>query len=273
MEKTFKDGIFAHSSYREYLNAKFSLLPKRGHGIRNKLATALRCEPSYVSRVLQGGAHFSLEQADLTNIFLGHSDEESTYFLLLVQRERAGTETLRKRFERDLEEIRRKRLILKHRFRSENEISEKDQFIYFSQWLNAAVHVALTIPSLQEKEALSQHFGLPVSKIAQILDFLVSLGLAEEVQSKYVTGNARLHLGNDSPLIAKNHIDWRLQSIRSLEKDEGPGLHYSSVVSVAEKDFERLKAKLVLAIEEFKTEVRNSPPEKLCGFTMDLFDV
>lgn len=271
MKNLLEDGIFGYLDYKEYLRVRLKLFPKSGHGVKTRLAQALRCEPSYVSRVLEGNAQFSLEQADLINTFLGHSDDEATYFLLLVQIERAGTENLRKRFSRDLEEIRKRRLVLKHRLKVENTISERDQYVYFSQWIYAAVHVALTVPHLQRKDELAKYFGLPLSKISKVLDFLVSLGLAVQERERFVTGSARFHLGNDSPLIAKNHIDWRLQAIRNLERDEGSDLHYSSAVSIGAKDVERLKATLVRAIENFKAEVRESPAETLCAFALDFY--
>jgi len=51
---------------------------------------------AFVSQILNEVSIFSLEQAEGLNSLLGHSADESDFFLLLVQCGRAGTHALRK---------------------------------------------------------------------------------------------------------------------------------------------------------------------------------
>jgi hypothetical protein len=56
----------------------------RYHG----LSRAIGCQTAYTAQVLKGTAHFSLEQAEAINDFLGHPEEQGHLLLLLIQRER-----------------------------------------------------------------------------------------------------------------------------------------------------------------------------------------
>lgn len=73
-------------------------------------------------------------------------------------------------------------------------------------------------------------------------------------------------------MISKFHTNWRVQAIRSLDREEfGQDLHYSSAISIAEADFPRIKGMLVKAIEEIKAVIRESEAEAAYSFSLDLF--
>src|SRR5687768_11246698 len=100
-----KDTVFDYRDYKKYLNDFIKNQASGGHGYRSKIAEALRCHITYISQVLNKDAHFSLEQADELNSFLGHTKDESHYFLLLVQVARAGTHSLRSKFQEQIDLI------------------------------------------------------------------------------------------------------------------------------------------------------------------------
>src|SRR4051812_4695342 len=108
--------VFQFDDYKAYLNERLDD-PARGggRGSRSRLSAAMGCQTAYTAQVLKGGAHLSLEQAEAANEFLGHSEEEGAFLLLLVQLARAGTLKLRQRFHREVEKTRRARLLLKNR--------------------------------------------------------------------------------------------------------------------------------------------------------------
>src|ERR1700733_19454 len=110
-----QNSVFDYKEYKRYLRDFIRSQPSGGHGLRSKIAEALSCHITYVSQVLNKGAHFSLEQADELSRFLGHTKDEGNYFLLLVQVERAGTTSLKNKFKDQIEVIREKRLVLKDR--------------------------------------------------------------------------------------------------------------------------------------------------------------
>ena len=131
----------------------------------------------------------------------------------------------------------------------------------------------LTIPEFQTKESIAKHFGISLKRTAEILDFLVSIGLARQNQKgKFEIDQARIHLGSDSPLISKFHTNWRIKAIQSLDREnKSEDLHYSSAITVSQADFLKIKSMLVKHIEELKAIIKDSPAEGVHCFNIDLF--
>ncbi|MEK7395435.1 MAG: hypothetical protein AAB116_00725, partial [Candidatus Poribacteria bacterium] len=92
------NSIFEYKDYKAYLKEILNRRSENERGIRTRLAEAIYCHNGYVSQVLNGAAHFSLEQAEAINKYLGHNKDQSSYLLLLVQHARAGTSGLKEYF-------------------------------------------------------------------------------------------------------------------------------------------------------------------------------
>lgn len=267
-------SVFEANDYKAYLNDRLDD-PSRGggRGARARLSKAIGCQTAYTAQVLRGTAHFSLEQAESINAFLGHSDEESHFFLLLVQVARAGSGPLRQRFEREIARLQEARLFLKNRLGVKQPLGHEDQVIYYSSWQYAAIHALVSIPKLRAPQSLSRRLGLEMGKINEALSFLSRSGILEETAHGYKIGTARIHLGADSPLVAKHHINWRLQAIRALEGDTRENLHYSSVISLSESDASRIRELLIKALETIKPIVRDSAEETGRCLNIDFFKI
>lgn len=270
-----KKDIFDFKDYKGYLRTHIAAQPRAGRGVRIALAAHMGSPVSHISQVLSGDSHFSMEQAESTNEFLGHTSEEANFFLLLVQFARAGTPLLRKRLNSQIQQILEKRLVLKDRLGVKQTISKEDQSTFYSSWIYGAIHVMLTIPKFQNKETISQHLGISLKRTGEILEFLVSIGLAvPKAGGKFDVGTSRIHLGSDSPLISKFHTNWRSKAIQSFDRDDAEdNLHYSSAITISEADFMKIKGQLVKAIEEIKAVIRDSPAESVHCFSIDLFRV
>jgi uncharacterized protein (TIGR02147 family) len=268
-----KTSVFEFTSYKAYLRTWIESRPNQGRGERSRIAETLRCQLAYVSQVLNGPAHFSFEQAEALNQLINHTEEEGDFFHLLVQLERAGTPALKSRIQRKVKKILNDRLILRNRLEFEKSLSREDQAIYYSSWYYAGIHIAVAVPTLQTREALVRALGLPVSRVTQVLEFLVSRGLVEEVKGRYRTGDTRIHLESDSPMIAKHHVNWRMQAVQAIENENANELHYSSVIAAGESDIPRVREVLVKAIEQIREIVKPSPEETVYCYTLDLFSV
>lgn len=263
--------VFDFRDYKDYLRA---LLQSRfPSGSRTRLATALRCHTAYVSRVLNAEAQLSLEQAELFNSFAGHDEEESHFFLLLVEQERAGTATLKRYFNRQIDKILEARMLVRNRIRVRKALSIEDQATYYSHWHYSAIHMAVAIPGLNSKEALAAYLSIPLLKIAEALSFLLETGLVVRQKNGLARGPASIHLGGDSPLRARHHSNWRMRAIQSLDDAQSGDLHYSSVVTLSNKDMARAREILVQAIEQIRNIVQPSPDEEVCSYSVDLFSL
>lgn len=265
--------IFFYDDYKAYICDRFRVAPNRGRGLRRALAVFLSGPTSHISQVLNGASHFTLEQAEGVNEYFTHNDEEAQYFLLLVQYGRAGTPRLRQRLAKEIKRTQAARQSLKERLGIKEGLSREDQVRFYSSWLYGAIHVMLAAKKFQNKEAISKHLGISLKRTSEIVDFLVSCGLAVQFEpGRYGIGTARIHLGNDSDLISKFHSNWRIQAIRSLDREEFKNdLHYSSAISISEADFPKIKAMLVKTIEEVKAVIRESEAEGVYSFSLDLF--
>lgn len=265
--------MFEFRDYKDYLRKAIEARPNAGRGLRLGLAKSIGCPVSHISQVLNGNSHFSMEQAEGANEFFGHTDEEANFFLLLLQLARAGSPALRKRLEAQLDQLMKKRMVLKDRLGVKEGVSEENQAIFYSSWLYGAIHVAVTIEKMQTKEAIARYFGLSLKRAGEILEFLAATGLiSKKPNGNYVIGTSRIHLAGDSPLISKFHTNWRMRAIQSLEKDSlEEDLHYSSVITLSEADAKKIKSDLVKAIAEAKAVIKDSKEEGIHSFSLDFF--
>jgi uncharacterized protein (TIGR02147 family) len=265
------DAVFGFEDYKAYLLARLDGKEGLGKGGRTRLCEAMGCQTAYFSQVLRGPAHLSLEQADALNRALGHGEDESEYFLLLVQQARAGTPGLRSFTRRLRERVHRRRERLKTRLGPVEELSLESQLKYYSAWHYAAVHVAATLPECHSVEAIARRLGLEPRTVASALEFLVGCGCVERVRGRYQAAKERIHLGDDSDLVSRYHINWRVRALQSIERNSPDDLHYTSVVTLSRSDVPRVREAWLRAIETVKGIVRPSPAESLRGVALDWF--
>lgn len=267
MEKS----VFEFSEYKAYLRALAGVNQRKG--LRLRFAEAAQVQPTYVSLVLNGKSHFSLEQAERISEFLAHAKEERHFFLLLVQKGRAGTKQLEEYFQEQIELIKSQRLLLTHRLGKEYALTEVQQAKYYSSWIYGAVHIALSIPVLQNKKNLSRFLQVPPSKVAEAIEFLVETGLVIEEGGKYIFGPVQVRLATDSQNITKHHANWRTRAIESLDRMNERDLHYSGVFSLSKTDVLKVKDQLLEQIKRSQETIRPSAEEELYCFNVDFFNL
>lgn len=265
--------LFDYRDYIEYVSKALEELSKARRGIKSQFAEAIQCTPSYVTRVLSSEAHLNLEQAGRANGFLGHTDDQSLYFILLVEHARAGTKEVKEIFARQIKKQQRDYLNLKTKFGNPDAIAAADQNIFYSSWQYAAIYVALTVPRLQTKEALSTHFQLPLKRVSEMLHFLSSIGLVREERGKLKCIAKSFHLTGDPSIQMRDHMNWRHAAIRAYETVGANDLHYTSVVALSEEDVLRIKRKLLDMLEEARTVIRDSKEEVVYSFLLDFFQI
>jgi uncharacterized protein (TIGR02147 family) len=263
---------YGQKDYKSYLRKRMGE-PSRRNGMKSELAAKMHCQTTYLSRVLHGAADLSLEQAEAANDFLHHSKDEAHYFLLLVQKDRAGTQKLRQYFQNQLDEVMVRRLSLKERISGDPVLNYADQAEYYSSWQYAALHIAISIPALRSREQLSRYFRIPMQRVVMVLEFLIRVGLAKEEKGEYIPCETLLMLGSDSPNIIRHHANWRNRAIHSLDNANATrdDLHYSAVVSVARSDLPKIKENLMQVIEKNLVLFKKSKEEEMICCCIDLF--
>lgn len=261
--------VFEHAGYKSFLRE----LVKFRRGEKLKLSQFLKCNPGYISQVLNAEAQLSLEQAERACRFFSLTEDEARFFLLLVQKDRAGTRELEAVFSQQIRQILDSRMQLKNRLDFTKSVSKEHQAIYYSSWHYVGIHMALALPELKTKRAVSSHLGLPLKRVSEVVAFLIEAGLIEERGDYYYTGPVSIHLGSDSALLSKHHANWRMKAVESLDASQAQDLHYSSIVTIAKSDVTLAREILVRAVEEVRSLIRNSKEDSLYCYCLDLFSL
>lgn len=238
-----------------------------------KLAEHLNCKTAFISQVFNQEVNFSLEQAVGVNIFFKHSRDESKFFLLLLQKQRAGSRDLEKFFELEVKEVLERRKDLKERLGVKDNLDELNQNIYYSAWYYSAVHILISIPKFQEAPAIASQLNLSIKKVHEILSFLCETGLAVEEQNRFMIGKTRVFLSRENVQIRKHLANWRSQATFAIEKDLGENLHFSNVISLSAEDIPKIQELLNKCIEECREIIKKSPEEDLRVMNIDFFSI
>ena len=263
-------SVFDYVDYREFVADRLTVTGST-RGYRSRLAETLGVQSAFISQVLNKKLHFGLEQAMTVARFLNLSDQETDYFLLLVHKGRAGSVDLEEYYTKKLRQIKKQREEIKGRIQTTTSISEADQTRYFSSWIYAAIHVLLTVPKYQNVQSLANRLQIPRESVEAYLNFLTKIVLAEKKQNKIVAGKNRIHIGSDNPNIIKHHANWRLQCLRSLDRNALDDQHYSSVMSLSLKDAAKIKSMWLDFLEKLEPIIRDSPEEETFVLTWDFF--
>lgn len=263
--------LFEFTDYKAYMKKSLDERGKGERGIRSRLAEALSCRPGYITQVLEGDSDLSLEQAQLASQFFGQTQDENEYFLLLVIYGRASIPTLRENIQKQIKRRREEQHNLKNRFKVD-EVSKENQMLFYSNWIYIAIFTMLGVPKFQTKEAISEHFHLPLKRVSELLVELEKMGLVTTKGNRFIPTGNRTHLGKGSPMLAKHHINWRMQAVQAIEKDQD-NFHYSSVISLSEKDAYAVKERLSKALEDIAQIVEPSKDEKVLSLCMDFFEI
>lgn len=261
--------VFDFKDYKAYLREVENHGPLRA--FRSRLAEAAACQNAYISQVLNGSQHLSLEQADGIAGLLQLAPDEKAHFLLLIQHARAATPSLRKFFAEQIGQSVEKRLALRHRVNTGEHLPEEDQVTYYGEWYYSAIHVLVTLADHRTVEAIATRLNLPPAIARKAVDFLLSCGLLAEKKGELTTGRSRLYLDGASPLITRHHANWRLHALQSLPRAGAEDLHYSSVVTISRADAEAIRESLIQAIQDAKKTIRDSKEEDLFAFHVDFY--
>jgi uncharacterized protein (TIGR02147 family) len=263
-------NLFRFSDYKLYLA---QALRSRGHGAKKEFAKNCGIQNSYLSQLLSGKVELSLEQADKANLFLNHSEDEAHFFMLLVQKNRAGTVSLKNYFQSQLEKLIEKRTNLKEQVRPKSEVSDLHREKFYSSWMYAAVQIGTTIKNYQTVETLSRRMGLSTNKISEILKFLTEAGLVSQKDGRFEMSTQSTHLEKDSPLVYQHHMNWRLRCLNDLEKQNQQSLHYSTVMSLSEGAVKEIKSILSQAVKTSNETMEKSSEDLLYSLGVDFYEV
>lgn len=266
-------SVFEFTEYRSFLVRRFKAMPKEGYGQSNKLAIYMGVHTTLVSQVFKGHKTFTLEQASLATEFLGLTDLESEYFVLLVQLDRAGNESLRKILRRQLAQLKKNSAELVNRLQVEKKLSDEKRAVFYSDWTYSAIRQMTAIPGFQQLENIASHLGLSKKHTKIVLDFLLSTGLCKEEKNKLHIGPSSTHLESSSPWVRVHHMNWRQKAIEQMTTEEAAQLHYTAPMTLSHKDALAIREMIIQFLEKVDKVIDPSPSEELRCLNIDWFSV
>lgn len=130
--------------------------------------------------------------------------------------------------------------------------------------------MAIGVPTLKSPQAIARKLNLPTEKVLEILSSLTQMGLAEKQRDEWNPTDINIHLSKDSAFNFLNHQNWRTRALFDVGA-ESSGIHYSSVQTLDEKTFLKIKELILKMIEEKRKLIIDAPEQEIVCFTCDWF--
>lgn len=265
--------FFEYLDYKRFLKDYLLSMPRNGYGQAKRLSDYLGVSSVAVSQVLSGDKHFTPEQGLQVCEFFGFDEQTTEYLLLLLSKERAGSEKLTKYY---LEQIKTKQNTLKsiksHVVASQD-LTEEQKAIYYSNWYYSGIRLLTSIEGFNSIDVIAERFGLTRRKVAQVLKFLVEHGLCVEDNGKTKLATASIYLSPNSVHINNHRRNWRVKGLEKLTEPNDDEIFFSNPCSLSESDFLEIKSQLTKTIGEISKRIQDSPEEKLACLNIDWFKV
>jgi uncharacterized protein (TIGR02147 family) len=262
--------LYVASTYRAYLRDVLKKM-KDSHGIKSKMAKALGCQNSHLTRVLSEDVHLSLDQAFEACSFLKLTEVEAEFFMKLVEHDRAGNPRYRQKLKAEMNRIKQDQEDLAKRFQGERVGNIEREMLYYSGWQWSAVHVATMIPQFRHAAKIARRLRLDELQVKLILQQLEAFGLVKVERGEWRPTTEHIHLPRASPMNAIQHQNWRARAVQKSQDAETSGLHYTIVQAIARNDFEKIKQVILDAIDRYRKIADPSKEEEIICFACDLF--
>jgi uncharacterized protein (TIGR02147 family) len=266
-------NLFSALDYRKYLRHWLEA-SERPRGVLSRMAEALGCQNSHLSRLIREEVHLTPDQAFEACRFMNLSEPETQYFLKLVEYERAANPRYRARLMSELKALKREQEDLSSRFRAEKVAGSESEMVYYSAWFWSAIHILTDIPGFRTPRAIAKRLGLDEALVRHALEQLARFHLVERKTGDnwHISSNS-IHLPKQSPMISVHHGNWRARAITDAQNPANTSLHYTTVLTAGHEDIARLKQILLEAIDRFRVVAEASPSEDLMCFSCDFFQV
>lgn len=263
--------IFHYQDYKEFYNAWVENQPRQGFGEYRRLAQSLGVSTTMVSQVFKGDKHLSLELASEMCDYLRLDDDETDFFLLLVDYQRAGSFKLQKRFLRQIKSRQEKSKKLENRVKV-NELSEEANNIFYSNWLYTGMCLLADTGKYNDAEALAKYLNIPRNNVQKILDFLLANNLLIEDKGRLKLGTARTHVKTSSALVTRHHQNWRVQAMAKLPQSRDDDFFYTGPMVLSQEVAEWVRLELPAFVERLNARVIPSSSEVVRCLNIDWFE-
>jgi uncharacterized protein (TIGR02147 family) len=265
-------SLFSFHDYKDYIRQKIQESEAQW-GLISRLATAAGCQRSYLSRVLSSEIHLTSDHLFRLARFWRLADDETDFFLLLLDREKAASPELRENLEGKIRARRREFEDLQKRVNRPRVAYGDKDLRYYAAWYVSAMHILVSIPRFQTADAIARALQLDARTVQDTLRFLETNGFVARDGARWAYRAGEQHVPRDSPLVSMHHNNWRARAVLDAQRTAGDGLHFTAVQSIDRRAWELLREKILAHIEEFSRIAAPAKEERLVCFSCDFFDV
>lgn len=264
-------SIYDFKDFRKFILKIWEDSPNKGHGQSRRLAEYTQVHTTLISQIFSGAKSFSMEQAVLAAEFLGLSESESDYFLLLVQYDRAGSKKLKEKLEKQIHQHQEKAKVFINRIQSTKVLTEEQKALFYADWVCSAIRQLTALKGFDTPEQISAYLGVPIKRTRESVQFLLEAGLCIEEKGKLKIGPQSTHLRPDSPWVRTHHANWRQKSLEKLSGDEPSKLHYTAPMTLSAQDAYKIRKMLIDFLGQVDQVIDPSPSEELHCLNIDWF--
>lgn len=260
--------LFQFTDYKDFFNSWI----KNQDISYKKVSEYLNISSTMMSQIFKGDKHLSQELALLLTEFLNFNRGEIDYFLLLVDKSKAGSAKLTQYYERKIHEFQVEQKKISSRIKTDIHLRFEDQGLFYSNWLYSATRMLTGIPEYRDIESIAERLKVPSKTVAQIVEFLLETKLCILKEGKIAQGPAKTFIDSSSPLVQRHHSNWRLLAIQKMYPQDSENLFYTGPMSLSKKAADEIRKELPLFIENIHKRIISSSSEVVRCLNLDWFD-
>ena len=230
--------------FKRYKDCLSHFLVSKGQkwGSKTQLAQAIKCQPGFVSQVLNGDLHFSQDQMLGVCSFLQFDESETDFLILLLNKDRAGNLKSKSYFDQKIKAAILNRESIKNRIKNRRETKAELASEYYSSWKYNVLHMLLRNEKHKNQDRLKQLLNLTSDEFDQMISLLKKMELIDAHDSNLEVTNERVHIPSDSKWVTQHHVNWRIETIKEIQERPKKGLHFSSVMSISASAHEKIQS-------------------------------
>ena len=224
---------------------------------------------TFISQVFRGSKELSLEHAAALCDFFGFTEQESEFFVTLVEFSRATTPRLQKLIQNRIDQIRRRAKDLSERLPQDRRLTEVERATFYSNWYYSGIRLAASLPDGTSAEAIAAKLGLPRPLVVHVLAFLLENSLLCGNKDGFKLGPQRTHLESDSPFINGHHRNWRHMAMTRHDQIGSDELVFTAPLTIARKEINSVRGEIQKLIEQVSGVVATTTPDMLACLNID----
>lgn len=269
--------LYEHKDYRQAL--KWASQRWKGNGPGRtylRLAKAAGVHPPYFTNVLKEKAHLNGDQLYSVMQYMGHSNSEMEYMLLLMEQEKCYLQTRKAALREQLNRLKAQEK------KTENSIdveviapTDNKLSRYYLDPTIRLVYAFMAVPELAtDPLRIARSLNFSEQTVQETITYLLDVGLIEKNdQGQLVTAKTKIHLPRESHLFEAQR---KLLLYRCLEHQDRTrnesDYNFEVTFSATKEVKEIIHQKFLDLLKEVQPLVEKAEPEEVFQMNFELFN-